>query len=548
MTTKTKTKTSSALLDPDRIELRPGMSAAEIFDAYGLTCPPRIGTLRDPSRKTFGCAVAKVARKLGQPLMPWQRYAADVALEVDSLTDELVYRDVTLLVPRQSGKTTLILAVKAHRALAMGRIAKKFNPSQGARQRIRYAAQSRNQAREKFVEDHLPVLQASAYAGRFQARLASGSECIIWDTGAYDGITSNTETAGHGPTLDLGIEDEFWAAEDTRLEQAFSPAMITRWSPQHWRVSTEGTEKSTYLASKVTLGREIVESGLAGSVCYLEWSNLDGPMDQPSTWLTCMPAMCPTPGSCRCSPSWRHTVTVKAIHGELAKMASDPEDFERAFLNRRRGSKPKPDPNVPAYLLWSNLVDPEPLVPGDPLAFGIELLLDRSAAAIVAVWLGADGKYRIKVIEYNPGIAWVVPRAASLNERWKPVAWGMGLAGPCASLVQPLAGIKIIRPASEAVAQRGQLYVPTGQEYAGACGAVADRVRNGTILHEDQHSLNEAWKAARSKVNGDSWTWHRRAAAADLSTLVAGTVGLAALERRKHLPRADAYSAVNNIW
>ena len=55
---------------------------------------------------------------LGTPLMPWQQRVADTALEVDPGTGRLAYREVTLTVPRQSGKTTLILALAVHRALA----------------------------------------------------------------------------------------------------------------------------------------------------------------------------------------------------------------------------------------------------------------------------------------------------------------------------------------------------------------------------------------------------------------------------------------------
>jgi hypothetical protein len=337
--------------------LQPGMSPAEIFAAYGLTCPPRVGTLRNPARKTYGPAAAKIAAKLGQPFMPWQRYAADVALEVDPETHELAYRDVTALVPRQSGKTTLVLAIKAHRALAMGKEAEKYRPSQGRRQRILYAAQKRQDAREKFVDDHLPILLASPLAKRFRPRLTNGSEALIWDTGAYDGITSNTETAGHGKTLDLGFEDEFFAAEDARLEQAFSPAMVTRWSPQHWRVSTEGTEKSLYLASKVDLGRLVVASGEQSQICYLEWSDLDGDADDEQTWLRCMPALCPTPGDCTCSPHWRHTVTLKTIRGEREKFQKTPDEFDRAYLNRRKGSSLPPDPNLPPPAKWAAQVN-----------------------------------------------------------------------------------------------------------------------------------------------------------------------------------------------
>ena len=42
--------------------------------------------------------------------MPWQRHVADIAYELDEETGRLAYREVRLTVPRQSGKTTLMLA------------------------------------------------------------------------------------------------------------------------------------------------------------------------------------------------------------------------------------------------------------------------------------------------------------------------------------------------------------------------------------------------------------------------------------------------------
>lgn len=51
--------------------------------------PPlmRAGTRRDPSRRTDGNVVARTAELLGKPLLPWQRYVADVAGELDDATD-----------------------------------------------------------------------------------------------------------------------------------------------------------------------------------------------------------------------------------------------------------------------------------------------------------------------------------------------------------------------------------------------------------------------------------------------------------------------------
>ena len=41
----------------------------------------RGGTKRDESRPTDGAIVARTAEMLGKPLLPWQRYVADVAGE-----------------------------------------------------------------------------------------------------------------------------------------------------------------------------------------------------------------------------------------------------------------------------------------------------------------------------------------------------------------------------------------------------------------------------------------------------------------------------------
>ena len=82
-------------------------------------CRPLHGTPRRPDRATLGGAVAEVAEALGTPLMPWQRHVVDVALELrpDGIP---AYRQVTLSVPRQSGKSTLLAALMVHRLLGWG--------------------------------------------------------------------------------------------------------------------------------------------------------------------------------------------------------------------------------------------------------------------------------------------------------------------------------------------------------------------------------------------------------------------------------------------
>src|SRR5690606_39326101 len=75
--------------------------------AESLICPPRWATPRSPDRPTLGPRVAEVAAQLGTPLMPWQQYVVDVALELDPETGQLAYREVVLTVPRDRKSTRL---------------------------------------------------------------------------------------------------------------------------------------------------------------------------------------------------------------------------------------------------------------------------------------------------------------------------------------------------------------------------------------------------------------------------------------------------------
>jgi phage terminase large subunit-like protein len=238
--------------------------------AAAVDCPPRFATPRDPSRPTLGGDVAAIAEQLGTPFMPWQRQVADVAMEVDPATGLLAYREVDLTTPRQSGKTTLELAVLVHRCRTW------------ARSRALYSAQDRIHARAKWEDDHVAALERSTFAGEFKVRYQRGDEAIRWHNGSRHGITAPGEKAGHSDVLDLAVVDEAWGLEDSRLEQGLSPTMVTRPQPQLWVVSTAGTHRSAYLRGKVERGRR----GPGSTVAYFEWSAPEGsdPAD-PATWV-----------------------------------------------------------------------------------------------------------------------------------------------------------------------------------------------------------------------------------------------------------------------
>lgn len=416
--------------------------------------------------------------------MPWQRMVADVALEVDPATGRLAYREVGLTVPRQSGKTTLLLAMMVHRALGFGQ-----------RQRIVYTAQTRNDARQKWEDGHVATLDASPFKGMYVVRRSNGSEAIKWRNGSLHGITATTEKSGHGETLDLGVIDEAFAQVDNRLEQAMKPAMITRPQPQLWVVSTAGTpDSSSYLWSKVEAGRR--RAGVAGSsVAYFEWSaDEDADPADPATWWSCMPAL-------------GHTIGEDAVRADFESMLLP--EFRRAYLNQWVAGKAE----APIPLaLWEACADASS-APEDPVTFAFDVTPDRAKAAIAVAGRRGDGRLHLEVVEHRPGTGWVVARLVELRERWGPKAVVADFTGPAGSL--------------RADAERAGLAVRavTAGEHAQACGRLYDAVTAGHVRHRGQPELVDALDGATQRALGDGgWAWSRKSSAVDICPLVAVTL------------------------
>ncbi|MBX6382175.1 MAG: terminase [Microbispora sp.] len=423
--------------------------------------------------------------------MPWQRYVVDVALEVDPDTGLLVYREVGLTVPRQSGKTTLLLATMVHRALGFG-----------TRQNIIYTAQTRGAARRKWEEEHVATLERSQFRKLFTVRRQLGQEAIRWKNGSRHSIESNTEKAGHGETLDLGVIDEAFAHEDDRLEQAFRPAMITRPQPQLWYLSTAGTRRSLYLKGKVEAGRARCEAGVTEAACYFEWSAPnDADPGDPATWRACMPAL-------------GYTVTEAAVRAEFETMKLS--EFRRAYLNQWQDDVPNEWQVIPEAT-WRACADVRSEIAGR-VAFAIHVAPDRSWAAIAVAGRRADGLLHVEVVDYRPGTKWVPERASQLVERWDPAALVVDAGSPAGSLIADLeaAGLEVTKPSSRDV----------GHAWGQFVDAVMPTEGDATLRYLPHPALDAAVAGSVTRRLGDAKAWDARAAGVDISPLVAVTLAL----------------------
>lgn len=412
--------------------------------------------------------------------MPWQQLVADVGTEIDPVTGAPAYREVICTVPRQSGKTTLVLSFELQRALRWG-----------TPQRIAYTAQTGWDARRKLIDDQAPLLMGSPLrAGVDRVLRGSGNESITFKGGSRIDVLATTEAAGHGRVIDFAVIDEAFSDTDDRREQALLPAMATKSAAQLLVVSTMGTDASLYLNRKIEAGRNSVAENLGTGIAYFEWSaDEDSDIDNPDTWWGCMPAL---------------GITINESVVRHARQTMSEGDFRRAMLNQRTAS----DERVIPTDTWANSCRDD-VAPEGVMRFGIDVNPERSASCIVA----ADDSGRAELIDYRPGVGWIVERAVELAKRWNGTI-ALDSFGPAGSLAEEIEvqGITVHR------------YSTRDMSYA--CASLFDSLMDNKVRIRRSATLDEAAAAARRRVTGDSWIWSRRDAETDVSPIVALTLAL----------------------
>jgi hypothetical protein len=457
-----------------------------------VSAEPRYATPRT-DRETLGHEVAAVAEQLGQSLMPWQRQVADVATELQPGTRIPAYREVVVTVPRQSGKTTLMLAVEVQRCLRWPGAPK-----------VIYSAQTGSDSRRKLLDDQVPLLKSSpVWAAVKSVYRAGGREAILFRPGSRIDVLASNEGAGHGRIVDLAVLDEAHDDVDDRREAAVTPAMATRPAAQLLVISTAGTEASAYLRRKVDTGRDAVVNGETEGIAYFEWSaEDDADPDDPAVWRACMPAL-------------GFTINEATVRHARATMGEG--EFRRAFLNMWTTAEERV---IPAAV-W-RAVCREDVAPDGGLVLGIDCNPERSAGSIAV----GDSSGRVELIEYrDSGVGWIVERVAERARTYgAPVV--LDGRGPAASLLADLE------------AKRVRRVVPySASDMTTACAAFYDAVADRKVAVRTDPALDDAVAAARRRQVGDSWMWGRRDTGKDVSPLVALTLAFHRATNRPPRPR-----------
>lgn len=445
---------------------------------------PRYATPRTGGRDSLLRLCERVAAELRMPLLPWQRLVLQVGTELDS-AGLPVYREVIVSVPRQSGKSMLLLVLLSALCLAEdGRV-------------VAYTAQTGWDARRKLLEDFVPPLQRSALWRQVQrVYRAAGHEAIVWRTGSRIETVASVEDAGHGRVLDGAAIDEAWADVDDRREAALMPTMLTRPHAQLWIASSAGTEASVYWQRKVELGRSLAAAGdTTSGIAYFEWSApTEVESDDEEAWFAAHPAL-------------GLTIDVAAVRHARRTM-TEPE-FRRAMLNIPTAGN---EERVIPAAAWQAVCSLQ-ASPSEPLRLAADALPDRSRAAI-AVFGGGVGE----LVSAREGVVWLREELVRLSRVHRaPVV--LDAQGPLAPLVDDLKlqGVRV-----------------QALRTADVCAAAIrtlDAIVEGKVRVRTSSLLDAAVAAVRKRPVGERWVWSRQASDADVSPFLALSLALGAPEQ-----------------
>lgn len=334
---------------------------------------------------------------IGVELLPWQKWLAIHALEIESDGEQwrFRFRYVLVLVARQNGKTYFevllnlffLYGLKSH--LVLG------------------TAQSLDMAVETF-EDTISQIEAcpELYAAVHKVNRGTGKRELLLDSGDRYKVIAATRKA-RGLSSDLIMMDELREQVNWDAWGAISKTMIAKPTAILFGFSNAGDATSVVLrhlrmqahaqigdpdgvaSNRDALGGEDVDDSLA----VFEWSaKPDCDLTDREQWAAANPSL------------GYGFLTERAL---ASAMRTDPEDVFRTecLCQWVESLLPEPFPEG----CWASGVDSaSSIAPESEIYFGIDLSSDRKWTTISACGIRPDGRYHIEVVARNTGTEWAI--------------------------------------------------------------------------------------------------------------------------------------------
>jgi hypothetical protein len=459
--------------------------------------------LRPLNRRTsLGYEVADFAEITGEPLLPWERWAAIHALEL--LPDGTFrFRVILIKVARQNGKSHLKRTISLWRMFMYPRC------------RVLGVAQEVGLAREQWNLAQDTIHGSPDLAAEFaRARNVNGDEMFWLANGSRYAIKAASRKAGRGGSNDEVNIDELREQRNWDAWAALFHTTMARANSQIFCMSNEGDDESVVL-NQLT---EAAMSGRDPSICLLDWSGEPG--CELDDWAQIAQA----------NPGLGYIISPSAIRSALA---TDPPEIYRTEVLCQRVQNLDGAIDLQA---WQACKDPAGTMDGlrQRLAACFDMAPDGKHATLAAAALLADGRPRIEIVK-----AWASSDEAraelpELLARVKPAVFGWYPTGPAAALAP------VLRPYALQVNKRHTKHQPgeppedgaiAGTRVAEACQGLADLARGRGLVHPADPLLDAHIAGASKLPSGDGWRFTRRGGPqqghVDAAYAAAGAVHLA---------------------
>lgn len=483
--------------------------------AASLTSPPtRLSGARHPRVEvkpqceisfSHGDLAVELMRRAGQVMDFWQTQALGLMMSVkpDGKWACFEYAEI---VARQNGKGAILEA----RALA-GLLLLGENLIMWSAHEYKTAMEAFRRCRSLLAELGEEISPNLIQVGDVLVKVnnTNGEESFErLDTKARIKFIARSKGSGRGFSGDLIILDEAFAFT-LAMQEALLPTTNARPNPQI--IYTSSPPLDSFSGEPLFALRARAEAGGDDSLGYRDWGvegvldeleNID--LDDVNLYAASNPAL----GT---------RITLKTIVRNRRAMSD--AGFAREIL----GIWPRQIKGGGAIDVkqFDELLDKESRREGD-ITLGVDISPMRDYASISVYGHRADGLGHLQLMDYRPGVGWLVARIVELRDSLNPIAIGMG-RGTYASLETELAKVGISVPSDPEKPERGDLAVTNGVEMAAACGQIIDAVREKTLRHLGENPLVAAVAGAKTRQTGDAIAWYRLDTSTDISPLVAAT-------------------------
>ena len=433
-------------------------------------------------REDLADMTIELAGMYGLVLDPWQQYVLRRGMRVEDDSDMWAASRVGLSVPRQNGKSALLVARELaalllvpeeqliiHSAHLVGTALEGFRNIKGLFENFDDLGRRVKRIREANGEQGIEMMDGSRLLFRARAR------------GNVRGMSPQLLILDEAQIL----PDDAWSA--------MLPSVSAQANPQIWLVGTPpGPNDAGDVFGRV---RSSATSGKDERVAWLEWS-VDGDIavEERKLWAASNPAL-------------GGRIDMESVEDELHSM--DATTFARERLGMWASDRQLAV--IPGDV-WAGLaVDEVPDVPVS--AIGVDMAPDAARVA-VAVGLKTDRGVHVELADITAAsdstdalVEWLVSRA----KRRVPV------------LIDALSPARLLIPILKA--RKCKVIVMSGGEVIESTAGFFNAAKEGTLSHFGQEQVTESLAGARRKAIGDAggWKWDRKSLNVDLTPVMAVT-------------------------